>query len=110
MSVSPFATESNAICRPSGDQFGLPELGPPKEVTCLGFEPSLLHTHISIVAERSDWKTIRLPSGDIFASMSCRDEQSRQVDGFFRPAAKIGRSAPIAESCSSIRCMLVLGL
>src|SRR5215472_11039954 len=98
MSVSPFATESKAICRPSGDQFGLPTLGPPKKVNCLGFEPSLLHTHICIAPERSDWKAMRLPSGDIFGSMSCRDKQIRQVDELFRAAAKIDLSALTAES------------
>src|SRR4030095_16495794 len=98
MSVSPFATESKAICRPSGDHIGLPTLGPPKEVTCLGFEPSLLHTQISIVPERLDWKAMCLPSGDILGSLSDRDKQIRQVDKLLLPAAKTGRLAPTAES------------
>src|SRR5262249_40576067 len=63
MSELPGARESKAICRPSGDQRGVPvtEL---KWVSCLGSLPSLLHTQISKLPLRVDSKTILLPSGE----------------------------------------------
>ena len=65
---------SNAIWLPSGDQLGLPALAP-SEVSCIGWEPSLWQTQISLAPERAELKAIRLPSGEKAGELSCRVEE-----------------------------------
>src|SRR6516225_5649347 len=73
--------ESNAIQPPSGDQWGVPVTGPPNDVSCTGFEPSLLHTQISKLPERSDMKAIRFPSGENCSSVCTRGDEISSVGG-----------------------------
>src|SRR2546422_4694257 len=62
ISVWPSLGESKAMRWPSEDQRGLPACGPPKNVNWIGFEPSLSHTQISALPERSEEHTSELQS------------------------------------------------
>jgi len=55
---------SKAIFRLSGDHRGAPVAPLPKEVNWTAFKPSLSHTQISRLPERSEAKAMRLPSGE----------------------------------------------
>src|SRR5437763_17152873 len=74
MSALPPGLESKAIYLPSGDQHGVPVSGPLNEVNWIGFEPSLAQTQISKLPDRSDAKTMLLPSGAYRALVSRRVE------------------------------------
>src|SRR4030095_1579273 len=96
MSAFPSIQESNAICRPSGDQRGVPVRGPPMFVKGRGLDPSLSHTQISNVPERREANTILFPSEEYCGPLSsCVDEMS------FR-----GRASCTFEPCNPIRQML----
>src|SRR6516225_4076294 len=88
MSYSPAASESKAILPPSGDQRGVVTSGPPKEVNCTAFEPSLSQTQISGCPERADMKAIFLPSGENCGARSLLLEEMKGVavlrGSFFR--------------------------
>src|SRR5215470_3616397 len=79
MSYSPAAFESKAILPPSGDQRGVVTSGPPKEVNCTAFEPSLSQTQISGCPERVEMKAIFLPSGENCGAWSSLVEEMRGV-------------------------------
>src|SRR5258705_5676254 len=96
MSAFPSIHESNAICRPSGDQRGVPVSGPPMFVKGRGLDPSPSHSQISNVPERRDANTILLPSGEYWGPVSsCVEEMS--FSGVFSCAF---------ELCNAIRQML----
>src|ERR1700741_4769468 len=67
--ASPETCESNTICWPSGDHLGVP-LNEWKLLNCKASLPSRFDTHTSCEPERSDSKTMRLPSGDIWGCRS----------------------------------------
>src|ERR1051325_6402462 len=75
MSAFPSIHESKAICRPSGDQRGVPVSGPPILVKARGLDPSLSHIQISKVPERRDAKTILFPSGEYRGPLSSSVEE-----------------------------------
>ena len=52
------------MCSPSGDQRGVVTSGPLNEVNFTTFKPSLSHTQISRLLERSEQKAIFFPSGE----------------------------------------------
>jgi len=56
-------------------------MGPPSEVNCWAFEPSLSQTQISSLPERLDPKTIRLPSGEYSGCFSKRVEEISSFGG-----------------------------
>jgi len=58
------SASSNAIQRPSADQFGEPTCAPADEVNWTAFFPSASQTQISREPERSEANVIRLPSGE----------------------------------------------
>ena len=53
--------------------------GPPKSVSCVGFEPSALATQISMLPERVDSKAILLPSGENCGLKSTRVEEMKRM-------------------------------
>src|SRR3712207_35767 len=75
MSREPTAGESKAICRPSGDQRGMPTCGPPKEVSWTGSEPSASQVQISRGPVREDEKATFFPSGEYWGLLSVRVEE-----------------------------------
>ena len=77
--------ESKAIRCPSGEKRGVPELGAPKEVSWIGFEPSLSQIQISKLPERLDRKAILRPSGEMSWSICSRVEEISLVGGPFGP-------------------------
>src|SRR5262245_36320984 len=81
MSQFPSAVESKAMCSPSGDQRGVAVAGPPIEVTCAACEPSLWHTQISGLPERSELNTTFRPSSENWGLSSLR------VDGLILTGA-----------------------
>src|SRR4026207_1292671 len=91
MSALPERRESKTICRPSGDQRGVPLTVPSKKVNCTAWEPSLSHIPISSLPERSETKTIRLPSGEICGLWSCRVEEINRVGDLWRPSLASAR-------------------
>src|SRR3954451_18503689 len=82
--------ESKTICFPSGDQRGVPVTKDPlKAVTWRQCVPSLAQVQISLVPERLDPKTMRLPSGEYWGLPSTAEEEvSRTAEGMmpFAPA------------------------
>src|SRR2546421_12746241 len=83
MSAFPSIHESKAICRPSGDQRGVPVSGPPILVNCRGLVPSLSHTQISKLPERREAKTIFFPSGEYCGPLSSRLDEISFDGGSF---------------------------
>jgi hypothetical protein len=73
--------------RLSGDQCGFAVIGPPKNVTRTGLEPSRSHTQISGWPERGDSKAMCLPSGEACGFHSPRLEAIIRVA---RPAGLVG--------------------
>ena len=78
--------ESKAICRPSGDQRGVPVVGPPMFVNRIGFRPSRSETQISAVPERLEPNTIRSPSGEYCGLESLAVEAINRVGAGCCPA------------------------
>src|ERR1700683_1910464 len=76
MWARPSGRESKAICRLSGDQWGLPVSAPPNDVSWAGPEPSAEQTQISCAPERHDWNAMCLPSGEYWGAESCSLELS----------------------------------
>ena len=72
---------------PSGDHRGVVTAGPPKEVNCTAFKPSLSHTQISPPPERSEKKAIFFPSGENWG-LSSRHVEAMNVSG--RPVLAFG--------------------
>src|SRR6266487_4039136 len=96
MSAFPWIHESNAICRPSGDQRGVPVRGPPMFVRGRGLDPSASHTQISKVPERREANTILLPSAEYCGPVSSCVEEMSFSGGF----------SCTFELCNPIRQML----
>src|SRR5262245_31669267 len=63
---------------PSGAQLMRPTRGPPKEVSCTGFEPSASEIQISWVPDRVDEKAICFPSGEYRGIPSRRVEEIKR--------------------------------
>src|SRR6266700_3077923 len=80
MPLRPRGRESKAISWPSGDHRGVPVAGPPKKVSWTACEPSASQTHISELPERSEAKTICLPSGEN-CGLSCARPEAINFTG-----------------------------
>src|SRR3974377_882068 len=80
MSAFPGERESKAICRPSGDQRGVPVT----VLRCVSWRrlvPSLRHTQTSDAPLRVDSKAIMLPSGENWGPLSMVVEVRNRPDG-----------------------------
>jgi hypothetical protein len=79
--------EPKAICLPSGDQQGAPDLdGPLNVVTWIHCAPSPAQVHISEFPDRLDENAIRLPSGEYCALKSTAEDAVSLAGGGMAPA------------------------
>src|SRR6516162_8562645 len=97
---SPPMRESKTICRPSGDQRGVPVSTSPKFVSCRVLLPSLSHTHISLVPERLDMNTTLLPSGEITGLDCSRVEGARIREVSFVPSRSTLQIFVLTRTCT----------
>src|SRR2546429_9723200 len=74
MLASPPARESKAMRLPSGDQCGDPVILMPNELSCMAFQPSESENQTSWLPDRLEWKTILVPSGEIFRAVLFRED------------------------------------
>src|SRR5688572_18272603 len=79
MLMLPSTLKSKAICCPSGDQRGVPELAPARENSSPAREPSASLTQMPRTPLRLDSKTIRLPSGEYCGVESKRVEAMNRI-------------------------------
>jgi hypothetical protein len=88
------------MVRPSRDQRELDVFGPPKEVSCVGCEPSAFATLISSVPERVDVKVIWVPSGEKSGLWSSNVEAIRGVGPRPLDEAESERRQMFVSRCS----------
>src|SRR5947209_8309087 len=98
MSEFPALGLSNVIHRLSGDQRGLPTMFP-SEVNSTGLRPSRSQTQIALLPERSELKTIFLPSGENCGSSSDWVDAINRVGALFLSNALGPGIRQIFESC-----------
>src|SRR5437868_15098064 len=99
MSELPAFGLSNAIHRLSGDQRGISTMLPTKEVNSTGLRPSRSHAQIARLPDRSELKTIFLPSGENCGSASGWVDAINRVGALFLSGALGPGIRQIFESC-----------
>jgi hypothetical protein len=104
MSASPSSVASKAIVRLSGDQRGVPAMGPSKLVSACALSPDASATQISLAPLRFDSNARRRPSGEDAALASHKVDGTigPDVAGSCRFSRQTAKSWPPRENTSAV--------